>query len=555
MVDGKPVKQKVEVKEVISVATIREPFGRRFQTTGLDSTEEARDLALLLRAGALAAPIEIVEERTIGPSLGQDNIDQGFESVVIGLVLVMIFMAAYYRLFGLIADLALITNLVLIVAVLSILQATLTLPGIAGIVLTVGMAVDANVLIFERIREEIRNGNTPQASIHAGYEKALSTIVDANITTLIAAIVLFGFGTGPIKGFAVTLFIGILSSMFTAILGSRALINLIYGGKRVRKLSVGGGLTLGKGKGARVFDFMSKRKIAMVLSGAALLIALGAIGVRGLNFGIDFTGGTLVEVGYEEPVDMTAVRDALAGAGFGDATVQYFGTPRDVLIRLAPQEEATSAQLSDRAFAALEAASDTPVDLRRVEFVGPQVGEELTEDGGLAMLYALIGILIYVAFRFEYRFAVGSVIALVHDVIFTIGVFALLYIAFDLPVLAAVLAVIGYSLNDTIVVFDRIRENFRKMRKGTPVQIVNTSLNETLSRTLVTSLTTLLVLIALFVFGGEIIHGFALALIVGVVIGTYSSIYVASTAALMLGISKEDLMPVKKEGAEADSLP
>ncbi len=236
--DGNTVKRKRKVEEVISIATIQEPFGKRFQTTGLDSTEEAHDLALLLRAGALAAPIEIVEERTIGPSLGADNIEQGFNSVVIGLILVMIFMALYYRTFGLVADMALVINLVLIIAVLSMLQATLTLPGIAGIVLTVGMAVDANVLIFERIREEIRNGNTPQASIHAGYEKALSTITDANITTLIAAAVLFSFGTGPIKGFAVTLFIGILSSMFTAIIGTRSVINFIYGGKRLSKLSI-----------------------------------------------------------------------------------------------------------------------------------------------------------------------------------------------------------------------------------------------------------------------------------------------------------------------------
>jgi preprotein translocase subunit SecD len=238
LVDGEPVKRTERVEEVISVANILEPFGRRFQTTGLDSTTEARNLALLLRAGALAAPIEIVEERTIGPSLGQDNIDQGFMSVVVGMILVVIFMAFYYKVFGLVADLALITNLVLIVAVLSMLQATLTLPGIAGIVLTVGMAVDANVLIFERIREELRAGSSPQASIHAGWDKALSTIVDANITTLIAAVVLFSFGTGPVKGFAVTLFIGILTSMFTAILGTRSIINLVYGGKRLKSLPI-----------------------------------------------------------------------------------------------------------------------------------------------------------------------------------------------------------------------------------------------------------------------------------------------------------------------------
>ena len=237
-INGELVKTKKEVQEVISIANILEPFGARFQTTGLDSPEEAHDLALLLRAGALAAPIEIVEERTIGPSLGQDSVDQGFKSVMIGLALVIVFMAVYYRVFGLVADLALVMNLVLVVSLLSLLQATLTLPGIAGIVLTVGMAVDANVLIFERIREEIKNGNTPQASIESGYAKAFSTIIDANVTTLIAAIVLFSFGTGPIKGFAVTLALGIVTSMFTAIIGTRAVINLIYGRRRVKSLSV-----------------------------------------------------------------------------------------------------------------------------------------------------------------------------------------------------------------------------------------------------------------------------------------------------------------------------
>ena len=234
--EGKPIRQWVE--EVINVATIREPFGRRFQTTGLDSPQEAHQLALLLRAGALAAPIDIVEERTIGPSLGQDNINQGFTSVVVGLAMVLVFMAVYYRVFGLVANMALVTNLVLIVAILSMLQATLTLPGIAGIVLTVGMAVDANVLIFERIREELRVGSTPQASIHSGYAKAFSTILDANITTFIAAVVLFSIGSGPVRGFAVTLAIGILTSMFTAIIGTRAVVNLIYGAKPVQKLSI-----------------------------------------------------------------------------------------------------------------------------------------------------------------------------------------------------------------------------------------------------------------------------------------------------------------------------
>jgi len=299
-------------------------------------------------------------------------------------------------------------------------------------------------------------------------------------------------------------------------------------------------------------DFMGKRQIALVFSLVLILIAIGSIVARGLSLGIDFTGGTLIEVGYSEPANLESVRKALVDSGYGDSSVQQFGTPRDILIRLASSADADSSRLSNEVFAALSKAADSKVELRRVEFVGPQVGDELAEDGALAVLVALIAILMYVAMRFEWRFAVGSVIALVHDVIIVVGLFALLQIEFDLPVLAAVLAVIGYSLNDTIVVFDRIRENFRKMRKGEPVDIVNRSLNETLSRTLVTSLTTILVLLALFFLGGEIIHGFAFALLVGVLIGTYSSIYVASTSILMLGVSKADLMAVKKEGVVDD---
>lgn len=301
--------------------------------------------------------------------------------------------------------------------------------------------------------------------------------------------------------------------------------------------------------------FMGMRKQAMIFSIAAMLVSLGALIVNGLNLGIDFTGGTLVEVGYKEAVNVDTVRKNLAGGGFDNATVQNFGSDKDILIRLAPEAVAEAgAKLSDRIFQTLS-KDGVEVDLRRVEFVGPQVGDELTEDGGLAVLYSLIAILVYVALRFEYRFAVGSVIALMHDVIFTLGVFALFQFEFDLSVLAAILAVIGYSLNDTIVVYDRIRENFRKMRKGSPESIIDRSLNQTLSRTLMTSVTTLLVLLSLFIFGGEVIHGFSLALIIGVVIGTYSSIYVASTSVLMLGISKEDLMPVQKEGAEFDNRP
>ena len=304
-------------------------------------------------------------------------------------------------------------------------------------------------------------------------------------------------------------------------------------------------------QGKLTIDFMGKRRLAMILSGVLLALSLTALITKGLNFGIDFTGGTLIEVGYPESVELEPIRTALAAAGFDGAQVQHFGTARDVLIRIAPQADKESAQLSEEALAGLRQLH-AGVDVRRIEFVGPQVGEELTEQGALAMIYALIGILIYIMVRFQWRFAPGAVIALVHDVLIIIGIFALFQFDFDLTVLAALLAVIGYSLNDTIVVFDRIRENFRKMRKGTPLDIINTSLNQTISRTLMTSITTLLVLVSLFVFGGEVIHSFALALILGVVVGTYSSIYVASTATLALGVTKADLMPAKVETKEGD---
>ena len=302
-------------------------------------------------------------------------------------------------------------------------------------------------------------------------------------------------------------------------------------------------------------DFMGMRRAAVVFSAVLLIISIVTLIARGVAFGIDFTGGTLIEVGYEQPADVDAVRKHLVDAGYEAAVVQHFGTTRDVLVRIAPRDGLSKADLSTDVLRALRADDGVAVDLRRVEFVGPQVGEELREDGGLAMLIALGAIFIYIMLRFEWKFSLGAVAALFHDVIITIGFFALFGLEFDLTVLAAVLAVIGYSLNDTIVVFDRIRENFRKLRSGTPAGIINVSLNQTLSRTLMTSLTTLLVLIALFYFGGELIHGFATALIVGVVIGTYSSIFIASPTTLALGISKQDLMPVAKEGAEADARP
>ena len=299
-----------------------------------------------------------------------------------------------------------------------------------------------------------------------------------------------------------------------------------------------------------VIDFVGRRKYAMIFSAILLIVSIASIGFQGLKFGIDFTGGTLIELGYEKSADLEGIRAKLSSEDFKGANVQYFGSDTEVLIQLEPQAT-SSAKLSSSIIRMLGEG----IDVRRVEFVGPKVGEELTNDGGLAMLYALIGILIYVAFRFEYRFALGSIVALIHDVIITLGIFSLLQIEFDLTVLAAILAVIGYSLNDTIVVFDRIRENFLATRQVEPGSIINEALNQTLSRTLMTSLTTLLVLFALFYLGGEVIHSFAGALLIGVVIGTYSSIYVASSTILVMGISKEDMLPSEKEKKEIDARP
>lgn len=302
--------------------------------------------------------------------------------------------------------------------------------------------------------------------------------------------------------------------------------------------------------------FMSHRKLASIFSIILVIAALASLATNKLNFGLDFTGGTLLEVGFDQPADLSKVRAVLKGGGFEDAVVQLFGSSNDVLIRLGQRENVKAEMLGNQILGLLEQGTGQNIEMRRIEFVGANVGDELTEQGGLAMLTALICILVYVAFRFEWRFALGSVTALGHDVILTLGLFSVLGLEFDLTVLAAILAVIGYSLNDTIVVSDRIRENFRKIRKGTPEEIINTSLTQTLSRTMITSLTTFLVLLALFFKGGALIHGFATALLFGIVVGTYSSVYVASTVALALGISKEDLIPevIEKEGADQEEL-
>ena len=302
-------------------------------------------------------------------------------------------------------------------------------------------------------------------------------------------------------------------------------------------------------------NFIGNRKIALIFSGILTLISIGSLAVRGLQMGIDFTGGTLIEIGYQKAADLTVLRNTLDTEGFSDATVQNFGTAKDVLIRLKPHEGVSSADLSSKVLEAINKTTAEPASVRRVEFVGPQVGDDLAEDGFLALLYSTIGILVYIAWRFEWKFSTGAIIATIHDVIVTLGFFSILGLEFDLTVLAAVLALIGYSLNDTIVVYDRIRENFRLLRNKSTEEIMNISVNVTLSRTIMTSLTVFLVLISLFFLGGEVIHNFSIVLLFGVVFGTYSSIFIASPVALLLGISPEDLMIPVKEGADLNHRP
>ena len=296
-----------------------------------------------------------------------------------------------------------------------------------------------------------------------------------------------------------------------------------------------------------MINFMNKRKLAMVFSLLLMIVSIGSIAIKGLNLGIDFTGGYLIEAGYQSDVNLDKVRTALADADFKDAQVQNFGSSKDIIVRIAPREDINKATIGDNVLNVLTSTSEQGVNMRRVEFVGPQVGDELRDDGGIALLVALGGILIYISLRFQLKSAVGAILALIHDVVITVGVFSILQLEFDLTVLASVLAVIGYSLNDTVVVLDRIRETFRNIRKTSAEDILNISINQTLARTLVTSLTTLLVLFALFFFGGEIIHGFATALIIGVIVGTYSSIYIASSTLLVMNIHKQDFLVVAKE--------
>ncbi|MDO9464663.1 MAG: protein translocase subunit SecD [bacterium] len=503
------------------VATIQDRIIGEGRITGV-SAQEAPDLANVLKSGALPAQVEILEERTVGPSLGADSIRKGIRAGILGLIVVFCFVMIYYMFLGLIAGVALCLNLVIIMAALASFSATLTLPGIAAIILTIGMAVDANVLIFERIREELSSGKTIRASIGSGYQKAFRTIVDANVTTLIAAVVLYQFGTGPIRGFAVTLTLGILASMFTAIVVTRVILDLFC--RRRSFVSI---------KMLQLFhkpnlDFVNKRFIALGLSLILILVGMTGFFIKGEeNFGIDFTGGKLIQLRFIPSVSIGAIRRVLKNVGLGKSVIQQFGSENDLIIKMPLEVKDNITNLLRNSF------KDIDITEERTEMVGAQVGRDLRNQAVLAIIFAMIGILAYVTWRFELRFAIGAILALAHDVLITMGAFAIMGKEITLPIVAALLTIVGYSLNDTIVVFDRIRDNVRFMKKSNEKEIINASINQTLSRTVLTSVTTLFVVVSLFYLGGEVIHDFAFALIVGVIVGTYSSIYIASPTLLM----------------------
>ncbi|MEM7527422.1 MAG: protein translocase subunit SecD [Pseudomonadota bacterium] len=524
--------------QIISAPRIQSPIlGGSGFIEGQFTVESATELAILLRSGALPASISVLEQRTVGPDLGADSIAAGEAASLMAFAFVLVFMGVVYRVFGIFAICALLINVGLIFGLLSAIGATLTLPGIAGIVLTIGMAVDANVLVFERIREELKRAKNPAQAVDKGYKEAFSAILDANITTLIAAIILFAVGSGPVKGFAVTLGIGIMTSVFTAVFVTRLMIVTWLGRVRPKTLQVERLSLVGR---ETHVHFMSFRKIAAGISVTGVVLAIGLTAAVGLNLGIDFRGGTMIEARTPAAADLSEIRTAVTDLDLGDVAVQSFGSERDVLVRVEEQQltgderMAVAEQVGD----ALEEAIPG-TEVRRVEVVGPKVSGELLQAGILAIVLAVSAVLLYIWLRFEWQFGVGAVVALVHDVALTIGVFSLLGIEFNLAIIAALLTIVGYSLNDTVVVYDRVRENLRKYKRMEMAELLDLSLNETLSRTLMTSITTLIALLGLFFLGPEVIQGFTFAMIWGVLIGTYSSIFIAAALLMAMKVKRD----------------
>lgn len=517
----------IVLDEVVrSAPVIRDRIlGGSAQITGSFSHEEAADLAIVLRVGALPAPVDIIQNMSVGASLGQDSITQGITSGLWGALMVLAFMIIYYRLSGVIANSAMLLNILLLFSGLAVLNATLTLPGIAGIILSIGMAVDANVLIYERMREEFALGKSVRSSVEAGYSKAFSSIVDSQVTTLITALALFLFGTGPIKGFAVTLSLGIIFNLFTVLFYSRTIFDTINTIKPLQRLTF---LTLLKKSN---FAFLKIRNLAFAFS--AILVLIGFIAFiqisRGqANMGVDFTGGSLFQYKASQDFTMAEVREAFSRSGMAGIDLQQVENEQRLMVKIRKSETVVS-QLADDVSRILSSElSGNTFNLESQSEIGSSVSSALRNEAIIAILISFAGVILYLAFRFDIRFGIAAALSTFHDVIVLVGLCWVLNIEFTLLIVTALLTLAGYSLNDTVVVFDRIRENALKDEKSSFDATINRSINETLSRTIITGLTTLFTLIALVFFGGAILHDFALVLTIGIIFGTYSSIFVAS---------------------------
>jgi SecD/SecF fusion protein len=525
--------------------------GGNSSISGNFSLNEAIDLANVLRAGKLPASADIIQSEVVGPSLGKEAIESGTMSFLIALVLVLLWMIFYYGKAGAFADIAMLLNLMLIFGILSGLGAVLTLPGIAGIVLTIGMSVDANVLIFERIREELAKGKGQIEAIKDGFSNALSSILDANVTTGLTALILFIFGTGPIKGFATTLLIGIATSLFTAIFITRLLID--WYANRGGKLEFSTGITKNLFRNISI-EFLKKRKVAYIISGTLILLSLGSLFTNGLNQGVDFVGGRTYQVRFAQDISASEITDLLSKPEvFGSADAKTFGDANQLKITTKYKVNESGAEIDEEIRKSLYEAlvphlegttyeqfidlndENKQVGLLESYKVTPTIADDIKQASFWAILGSLIVVFLYILIRFKkWQYSLGAVAAVFHDVLIVLGVFSLTYkfMPFNMEVnqafIAAILTVIGYSLNDTVVVFDRIREFFNEHTSWKFDKVVNASLSSTLSRTLNTSLTTLVVLLAIFIFGGDSIRGFMFALIIGVIVGTYSSLFIAT---------------------------
>ncbi len=553
------------------------PTGQSSISGGNTTIEEAQDLANILKAGKLPARARIVEEAVVGPSLGKEAVNAGLWSFVIAFILVLAYMIFYYNRAGWIADLALVTNIFFLFGVLASFGAVLTLPGIAGIVLTLGMAVDANVIIYERIKEEIRAGKGMRLAIDDGYKNAYSAIIDGNVTTLLTGIVLYVFGSGPVQGFATTLIIGILSSLFSAIFISR----LIFTWALNKNKTVNFANNITRNVLTKVnFNFLNTRKTAYIISSIVIITGIISLATRGLNYGVDFSGGRTYVIRFDQDVNTNNIRTALAETFVNEdgqsipPEVKTFGTNKQVKITtkfmIDNNEPEVDSIIQTRLFEGLkqfykdqsiqykEFSSDTEGDDKLIgilssQKVGPTIADDIRNRAFMAIIFALIVIFIYIAIRFKkWQFGLAGVIALFHDTIITIGIFSIFYnmlpfsLEIDQAFIAAILTIIGYSINDTVIIFDRIREFSNLHRKRDLKTNINAALNSTLARTFNTSGTTLVVLLIVFIFGGEIIRGFAFALLIGVVVGTYSSLFNASPIAYdLINIKKEEKQIVK----------